>query len=596
MREFASPSTYVLPATGNLTDDVVRNGTEHPESVAFSVRHGDEWRDVTAAEFLDSVRDVAGGLAASGVEPGDRVALLVGTRYEWTLLDYAIWFVGAVTVPVPVSSTTDQAADILADCGATALVADTERQLQDLLAVRHRLEDLELSWCLEHDAVAELADAGRAYPRDDLEELRTTAGPDSLATLVYTSGTTGRPKGCRLTHGNFLFELGVALAALDDLFDADDAATLLVLPLADVFARVVQVGAVRSRVRLGHCADVERLDTDLREFRPTFVLAVPRLLEQVLRTAGGRAAGDGHGSRLERALETAVSYSRALEAGRPGALLRLRHALHERWVYARLREAWGGRCRYLLSGGTPLGDRLGHLHRGIGLPVLEAYGLTETTSAVTVNRPDAVKLGTVGRPLGGTTVRVADDGELMVRGSQLSPGYWADPAVAEGAWQADGWLRTGDVGEIDDEGFVRVSGRRTEILVTTGGKNVAPELLEQRLRAHPLVSQCLVVGDGRPFLAALLTLEPEAAARWASAHGKPRSVAALVGDPDLDRDLQAAVDEANKAVSQAESVRRFVVLPVDWTEADGQLTPRHEVRRDVVLQQLRHVVEELYSR
>ncbi len=596
MREFGSPTTYVLPASGNLTDDVVRNGTEHPGAVVLSVRQGDTWRDITAAGFLAGVREVAGGLAASGVEPGDRVALLAGTRYEWTLLDYAIWFAGGVTVPVYATSTPEQAAEILADCGATALVVETAEQLRGVRAVQHRLQALERVWCLEHDAVTELAEVGRAYPDDDLEDLRSAAGPDTLATLVYTSGTTGRPKGCMLTHGNFMFELGVALEELDDLFAADDAATLLVLPLAHVFARVVQVGAVRARVRLGHCTDVRRLRADLREFRPTFVLAVPRVFEQVVTTARQRATADGRGRSFDRAAETAISYSRALDTGRPGPLLRLRHSVYERFVYARLRQVWGGRCTYAVSGGAPLGDRLGHLYRGIGLPVLEGYGLTETTAAVTVNRPDALKLGTVGRPLGGTSVRVAEDGELTVRGGQVSQGYWGDPAATAQVVAADGWLRTGDVGEIDDEGFVRVNGRKTEILVTTGGKNVAPGQLEDRIRAHPMVSQCMVVGDGRPFLAALVTLDEEAAAQWATARGKKPDVAALAREPDLTREIQAAVDEANKAVSQAESVRRFVVLPTDWTEEDGQLTPSLKVKRNVVMNQLRRVVDDLYAR
>ncbi|HYO38180.1 MAG TPA: AMP-dependent synthetase/ligase [Nocardioidaceae bacterium] len=596
MREFGSPATYAVPASGNLTDDVVRNGTDHPGAVAFSVRRADSWRDVTAAEFLAEVREVAGGLAGSGVEPGDRVALLASTRYEWTLLDYAIWFAGGVTVPVYATSTPGQTAEILADCGATALVVETEEQLGRVRSVQHRLEALEQVWCLEHGGVAELAEAGRAYPADDLEQLRTAAGPQSLATVVYTSGTTGPPRGCELTHGNFMFEVGAALEELDDLFDADDAATLLVLPLAHVFARVVQVGAVRARVRLGHCTDVRRLGTDLRQFRPTFVLAVPRVFEQVLKTAGKRAAADGRRPRFDRAAESAIAYSRALDAGRPGALMRVRHAVYERLVYAGLREVWGGRCAYGVSGGAPLGDRLGHLYRGIGLPVLEGYGLTETTAAVTVNRPDALKLGTVGRPIGGTTVRVADDGELTVSGGQVTRGYWGDPSSTAEVLAEDGWLRTGDLGEIDDEGFVRVTGRKTEILVTTGGKNVAPGLLEERIRAHPLVSQCMVVGDGRPFLAALVTVDEEVAAQWATARGKRPAVAALVHDRDLEQEIQTAVDDANKAVSQAESVRRFVVLPVDWTEEDGLLTPSLKVKRNVVMSEFRHVVDDLYAR
>ena len=459
MREFASPPTYVVPARGNLTDDVVRNGTEHADTVAFSVRADDGWRDVTAGDFLAQVTAVAKGLVAAGIGAGDRVGLLSRTRYEWTLLDYAIWFAGAVTVPVYETSSAEQVEWILTDSGARALVVDAPRHLERLAEARQRASDLQDVWCLDQGAVDTLTRLGHDVPDDVLEARRTAAGPDDLATLIYTSGTTGRPKGCMLTHGNFLFELGVALEELDELFALDDAATLLILPLAHVFARVVQVGAVRARVRLGHSADVPRLVEDLGRFQPTFLLAVPRVFEKVFNKASQEAAADGRGRVFDRAAETAIGYSRALESGRPGRLLRLRHSLFERLVYARLREVLGGRCGYAVSGGAPLGERLGHFYRGIGVTVLEGYGLTETTAAVTVNRPDALKIGTVGRPLGGTAVRVADDGELLVRGGQVLSGYWHDDEATGEALDPDGWLATGDLGEIDDEGFVRVTGR-----------------------------------------------------------------------------------------------------------------------------------------
>jgi long-chain acyl-CoA synthetase len=594
VRELHRPPSHAVPRSGNLTDDVVRNGTEHPDAVAFSVRRGDAWHEVTAGQFLAEVRDVAGGLVAGGVEPGDRVALLARTSYEWTLVDYAIWFAGGVTVPVYATATPEQAGAVLADSGATALVVETEEQRARWSPGRSGLPELERVWCLASGAVAELAEAGRAHPADDLEALRRAAGPETLATLVYTPGTTGRPRGCMLTHGNLMFEVGAALEELDELFSREDAATLLVLPLASVFARVVQVGAVRARVRLGHCTDVRRLSRDLREFRPTFVVAVPRLLEQVVARLRRRAAADGRRAQFDRGVTTAVAWSRAIDARRPGPALRLRRLLYERPVHGRLRDAWGGRCEHLVVGGAPLGDRLAHLHRGVGLAVLEGYGMTETTAAVSVNRPGATRLGTVGRPLGGTSVRVAEDGELLVRGGQVFAGYWADGSPA-GAPTDDGWLRTGDVGEIDDDGFVAVRGRRSDLLVTAGGKSVSPTVLEHRIRAHPLVSQCLVVGDGRPYLAALVTLDEAAALHWATARGKPAQPAALVADPELAAEIQAAVDEANTAVSRAEAVRRFLVLPTDWTEEDGQLTPAREVRRAVLLQQLGREVDDLYA-
>ncbi len=600
MREFESPATYVVPQLGNLTDDVVRNGTEHGDTVVFGVPRGRQWDDVTAAEFLTAVREVAGGLVLAGVEPGDRVALLSRTRYEWTLVDYAIWFAGAVTVPLYETASAEQIEWVLTDSGSTAIVVETEEHLARLDRVRHRVQSLERVWCLERGALGTLAETGRAYPADDLERLRTTARPDSLATIVYTSGSTGRPKGCMLTHGNFMFELGVATEELDELFARDDASTLLVLPLAHVFARVIAVGAVRARVRLGHCADVRTLSADLAEFRPTFLLAVPRVFEKVFNLASQQAAADGRGRVFDLAARTAIAFSRSLDRDErrlvPSLLLRMRHSAFDRLVYARLREAWGGRCEFAVSGGAPLGDRLGHFYRGIGLPVLEGYGLTETTAAVTVNRPDALKIGTVGRPLAGTSVRVADDGELQVRGAQVCTGYWRNPGATAEVLDDDGWLRTGDLGEIDDEGFVRVTGRQKEILVTTGGKNVAPAVLEDHIRAHPLVSQCMVVGDGRPFVAALVTIDEEAFVPWAAAHHRSGSIADSVDDVELRAEIRTAVDAANRAVSRAESVRRFVILPVDWTEEQGQLTPSLKVRRTIVLQQFRRTVEDLYAR
>ncbi len=401
-----------------------------------------------------------------------------------------------------------------------------------------------------------------------------------------------------LTHGSFLTELGVAVDELDELFARDDAATLLFLPLAHVFARVIQVGAVRAGVRLGHSADITNLVRDLGQFRPTFVLAVPRVFEKVFNTASQNATAQGRGRIFDRAAAVAIAWSRGLDAGRKGHAsfaVRAQHAAFSRLVYGRLRTALGGKCEYAVSGGAPLGERLGHLYRGIGLTVLEGYGLTETTAALTLNTPDAVKIGTVGRPLPGTSVRVADDGELLFHGGQVFAGYWEDQAATAEVLERDGWFHTGDIGEIDDEGFVRITGRKKEILVTAGGKNVAPAVLEDRLRAYALVDQCMVVGDGRPFISALVTLDAEAVAVWATAHGKPTPVADLVDDADLRAELDAAVQDANKAVSKAEAIRRYAVLAASWTEEGGQLTPSLKLKRDVVMRDHRDDVADLYA-
>ncbi|MFT4084577.1 MAG: AMP-dependent synthetase/ligase [Nocardioides sp.] len=594
VREFSTPASYRLPETGNLTDDVVTNATEAPTAVVFNRPGAGGWQDVTAAGFLTEVIAVAKGLVAAGIEPGDRVALFSKTRYEWTLTDYAIWFAGAVTVPVYETSSAEQVEWILADAGVRAIVAEGGDHLARIAEVRDRLPDLEHVWSFADNAVEILIKLGADISDAAVEERRTAAGPDAPATIIYTSGTTGRPKGCLLTHGNFMFEIGAAVDELDRLFDTEDASTLLFLPLAHVFARIIQIGCVRSRTRLGHSPDIKNLLDDLGSFRPTFILAVPRVFEKVYNSASQKAAADGKGRIFNMATDAAIAYSRALEGGRMPLKVRLQHAVFARLVYSKLLAALGGNCRYAVSGGAPLGERLGHFFRGIGLTVLEGYGLTETTAALTVNLPDALKIGSVGRPLAGTSARVADDGELLFRGDQVFTAYWRNEAATAQALTADGWFHTGDLGEIDDEGFVRITGRKKEILVTAGGKNVAPAVLEDRVRAHLLVDQCMVVGDGEPFIAAIVTLDPESIPTWAAEHGKSEQIADLVDDPDLRAEVQAAIDDANKAVSHAESIRKFVVIPDAWTEEGGQLTPSLKLKRGVVMREFREDVEALY--
>jgi long-chain acyl-CoA synthetase len=594
LREYSTPLTIEIPATGNLTDDVVRNAREAADDAAFARPTEDGWQDVTSAQFLAEVSGVAKGLMAAGVEAGDRVALISKTRYEWTLFDYAIWFAGAVTVPVYETSSAEQIEWILRDSGARAVVAEGPEHLARLTEVRAGLDELNHVWTITDNAVDVLTSLGEDIPDDDLEKRRTTATPLDLATLVYTSGTTGRPKGCMITHGNFMFELGVGVAELGELFESDDASTLLFLPLAHVFARIVQIGCVKAGAKLGHSADIKNLVADLQDYQPSFVLAVPRVFEKVFNTASQRATADGRGKIFDRAAETAIAYSRGLDKGRPSLAVRAQHAVFDRLVYGKLRAALGGSCTYAISGGAPLGERLGHFYRGIGLTVLEGYGLTETTAAVTVNLPEAHKVGTVGRPIQGTAVRVADDGELLFRGGQVFAGYWANEEATAEVLESDGWFHTGDVGEVDDEGFVRITGRKKEILVTAGGKNVAPAVLEDRIRAHALVSQCMVVGDNQPFIAALVTIDPEAFPAWAEANGKSGAIADLTDDPDLRAAVEAAIEDANSAVSKAESIRKFTILPEDWTEEGGQLTPSLKLKRNVVMRECRDEIEALY--
>jgi long-chain acyl-CoA synthetase len=603
VREYSTALQVTVPSTGNLTDDVVLNGTEHADTVVFTRRVEGTWTDVTAAEFLAQVRAVAKGLIAAGIQSGDRIALISRTRYEWTLLDYAIWFAGAATVPVYETSSADQVEWILTDSAARAVFVETQEHSSRVKAVRDSLPELHHVWSVD-SGLGVLRTLGEDVSDDELEARRTSTTPEDLATLIYTSGTTGRPKGCMLTHGNFMFELTVVIDELPDIFEpaaangeeGPQSSTLLFLPLAHVFARIIQIACVKARIRMGHSAGIKNLLEDFADFQPTFILAVPRVFEKVFNTASQRAVADGRGKIFARAADVAIAWSRGLEAGRTSLAVRAQHRLFDRLVYSKLRAALGGQCQYAVSGGAPLGERLGHFYRGIGINVLEGYGLTETTAALTVNLPQAQKVGTVGRPLQGTSVRVADDGELLFRGGQVFAGYWHNDVATAEAKDASGWFHTGDVGEIDDEGFVRITGRKKEILVTAGGKNVAPAVLEDRLRAHPLVDQCIVVGDGQPFIGALVTIDRETLPMWAEEHGTSSNVADLVDDPELRAEVEAAVEEANKAVSKAESIRRFAILDSEWTEEGGQLTPSLKLKRGVVMAEHRDDVEALYVR
>jgi len=584
-----------LPETGNLTDDIVVNAHEHPEAIAFRRRTADGWAPVTTSTFLDEVRAVARGFVAAGLNPGDRVALISKTRYEWTVLDYALWTAGLISVPIYETSSAEQIQWILSDSAARAVVTETQDHTARVAQVREGLTELHHVWSIDESGLSTLTTLGEDIDPAELEVRRTALTPASPATLIYTSGTTGRPKGCLLTHGNFMYEVGTAVDELERLFDAEGSSTLLFLPLAHVFARIIQIGCVKARVQMGHASDIRTLLPDFEAFRPTFILAVPRVFEKVFNTASQRAVADGKGRAFQRAADIAIAWSRAQDERGPGPLLRAQHALFDRLVYRKLRTALGGQCQYAVSGGAPLGERLGHFYRGIGVTILEGYGLTETTAALTVNLPDAQKVGSVGRPLAGTAVRVAEDGELLFRGGQVFREYWNNPEATAGAKDAEGWFHTGDIGEIDSEGFVRITGRKKEILVTAGGKNVAPAVLEDRMRAHALVDQVMVVGDGQPFVAALVTIDEEAFESWLSRTGKSGSIADHVNDPDLLAEIQVAVDDANSAVSKAESVRKFVVLPTAWTEEGGQLTASLKLKRNVVMRECADDVERLYA-
>ena len=600
MRTYSAPAVAEVPESASLADVVFRRaGTEPAAVIMRRLTSGGQWQDVIAGTFRDEVAALAKGIIGAGIEPGDRIALMSRTRYEWTLIDYAIWAAGAVTVPVYETSSAEQAEWMLGDSGARAVFAETSSHAQFIDGVRDSLTTLDLGiWKI--DELGALTAGGAAIGDEQLARRRAERRAADLATIIYTSGTTGRPKGCELTHGNLLADVRNAVGALSGIFEIAGSSTMLFLPLAHSFARIIQVGCLESGAILGHWPDASTLVQGLAGFQPTFLLAVPRVFEKVYNSAQQQAAASKARSMIfAAAVETAIAWSKSASAGgaRPGARLRLRHALFDRLVYGRLRAAVGGKVQYAISGGAPLGDRLGHFFRGAGLPVLEGYGLTETSAASAVNRPRRNKIGTVGMPLPGVSVRIADDGEILISGPNIFTGYRHNPEATAEVLDTEGWLHTGDIGELDDEGFLRVTGRKKELIVTAGGKNVAPAVLEDRIRAHPLVSQAMVVGDGRPFIACLVTLDAEALGFWKERHGRPASASAadLAGDPELIAEIQQAVDDANKAVSRAESIRRFVILGTDFTEQTGHLTPSLKVRRNVVAKDFSADIEALYN-
>ncbi len=595
MQEYSTPPAVEIEDSAALTDAVRDRAASHPDDVVFTRKVDGRWAPVTAKEFATEVASIAAGLAAAGVQAGDRVGLMSKTRYEWTLCDYAIWTAGAVTVPIYETSSAEQVQWNLGDSGATACIVESAAHQATLDEVRDQLPDLRGAWQIDAGGLEELAASGRDVPESELEERRATLSVHSLATIIYTSGTTGRPKGCELTHGNLLGTGRSASLVLPELFN-EDGSTLLFLPLAHVFARLIQTACVESGARMGHTADIKALLPDFATFQPTFILSVPRVFEKVYNTAKQKAHGDGKGKVFDRAESVAIAYSEALDKGGASLPLKLQHGLFDKLVYSKLRAAMGGKVAWAVSGGAPLGARLGHFYRGIGITILEGWGLTETTAAGTVNTPANIRIGTVGRPSPGVTIKIADDGEILMSGENVYQGYWHN-SDATGETVVDGWFHTGDIGELDAQGYLRITGRKKELIVTAGGKNVAPAVLEDRLRAHPLVSQCMVVGDQKPFIACLVTLDQEALPGWLKSKGKPESsdVAALAQDPDVQAEIQSAVDSANKAVSKAEAIRKFQVLPEDWTEEGGQMTPSLKLKRSVVMKQYADAVEGLYT-
>ncbi|MEV6006517.1 AMP-dependent synthetase/ligase [Streptomyces sp. NPDC051976] len=607
MREFTVPLLATSPQAGGLADAVFSNALQAPDQVALSHALADgEWRDVTAAEFRDQVLAVAKGLLAEGVRFGDRVAIMSRTRYEWTLLDFAIWAIGAQSVPIYPTSSSEQVRWMLHDSGAVAAIVEHEDHAMTIGAAVDELPHLTRLWQLDADCVEELAQAGSLIADEVVERHRLAVTPDATATVIYTSGTTGRPKGCVLSHANFMAEADNVVARWEPVFtnkQGEEPSTLLFLPLAHVFGRMVEVACIRHRIRLGHQPSMAASDLipSLAAFRPTFVLAVPYVFEKVFQAARRKAEAGGKLAPFDKAVDIAVRHAEAVEAKAfgtgpgPGASLRMQHQLYDKLVYSKVRAALGGRVRHGISGGSAMARRLGLFFCGAGVTIYEGYGLTETTAAATANPPEQTRFGTVGQPVPGTTVLIAEDGEIWISGGQVFQGY-LNNAKATHEVLRDGWLATGDIGALDEDGYLTITGRKKEILVTSGGKSVSPIALEERVRAHPLVAQCVAVGNNRPFIAALVTLDPDAVSHWLSMRGKPlMSPAELVRDPDLETEIRRAVVAANTLVSQAESIRTFRILASQFTEERGTLTPSLKLKRRAIEKTYAGEIEALYA-
>lgn len=601
MREFTVAAKYDIADTDSAVDTVFVRARNSPDATVFRRQVGGQWLDVTAAEFEQLVVGVAQGLIAAGIEQGDRVALMSSTRFEWSVLDYAIWAAGGVTVPIYETSSAGQVEWILEDAEPVLLILENDAHVQETKTVVAAAPSVRQTFVIENsagsDAVQALTDGGSEITEDQVHQRVSTLASSDPATLIYTSGTTGRPKGVQLTHANLLAEsLGIRETSLKSLM-RQGRSTLMFLPLAHVLARAVSIASFDAGVTLGHTNDIPNLVATFGTFQPDFILSVPRVFEKVFNTAKQKAHADGKGKIFDLATECAVAWSEAQDTGGPGIVLRAKHTVFDKLVYGKLRAALGGKCELAISGGAPLGSRLGHFYRGIGVTIYEGYGLTETTAAFAVNTIGFQRVGSVGRPLPGNTVRIAEDGEIQLRGPVVFDGYWRNE-VATAESLDDGWFRTGDLGSVDEDGYITISGRKKELIVTAGGKNVSPAGLEDQLRAGALISQAVVVGDQKPFIGALITLDPDAFDRWKSSHGKAADATAadLQTDPELVAEIDAAVADANKSVSHAESIKKYRLLPHDFSEESGELTPTMKLKRNVITAAYADEIESIYAR
>ncbi|MGO4487570.1 AMP-dependent synthetase/ligase [Microbacterium sp. 2RAF4] len=598
MVQFEVPAIVPADPDANVADLLVKRVEATPDRALFSVPEGDGWRDISAADFQTAVIALAKGFAAAGIQPGEKVGFLARTTYEWTLVDFALFYAGAVMVPIYETSSPSQIQWILEDSGAIALIVESPEHFARVDEVRGDLPLLREVWQLHLGAIDTLTAQGASVSDSEIERRRNLAVGSDIATLIYTSGSTGRPKGCVLTHSNFVELSRNSAKALDEVVQTPGASTLLFITTAHVFARFISILDVHAGVRTGHQPDTRQLLPALGSFKPTFLLAVPRVFEKVYNSAEQKAEAGGKGKIFRAAADVAVEHSKLLEEGKPIPFgMKLKFALFNKLVYSKLREAMGGNVVYAVSGSAPLGSRLGHFFHSLGVVILEGYGLTETTAPATVNLADKSKIGTVGPALPGVGVRLADDGEIEVRGINVFKEYWNNPEATADAFSEGGWFHTGDIGSFDSEGFLTITGRKKEIIVTAGGKNVAPAALEDPIRANPIIGQVVVVGDQRPFISALVTLDPEMLPTWLANNGLDgtMSLADASKNAAVRAEVQRAVDAANGRVSRAESIRKFTILDSEWTEASGHLTPKLSIKRNIIMNDFADEIAAIYD-
>ncbi|WP_312172698.1 long-chain fatty acid--CoA ligase [Microbacterium sp.] len=598
MVQFEVPAVVPADPEGNIADLLVKRVEATPDRALFSVPEGDGWRDISAADFQTAVIALAKGFVAAGIQPGEKVGFLARTTYDWTLVDFALFYAGAVMVPIYETSSPSQIQWILEDSGAIALLVESPEHFARLDEVRGDLPLIREVWQLHLGAISALTAQGASIPDAEIERLRSIAVGSDIATLIYTSGSTGRPKGCVLTHSNFVELSRNSAKALDAVVQTPGSSTLLFITTAHVFARFISILNVHAGVRTGHQPDTRQLLPALGSFKPTFLLAVPRVFEKVYNSAEQKAEAGGKGKIFRAAADVAIQHSKLLEEGKGIPFgMKLKFALFNKLVYGKLREAMGGRIVYAVSGSAPLGARLGHFFHSLGVVILEGYGLTETTAPATVNLADKSKIGSVGPALPGVGVRLADDGEIEVRGINVFREYWNNPEATAEAFSDGGWFHTGDIGSFDSEGFLTITGRKKEIIVTAGGKNVAPAALEDPIRANPIIGQVVVVGDQRPFISALVTLDPEMLPTWLANNGldKDMSLTQAAKNDAVRAEIQKAVDAANTRVSRAESIRKFTILDTEWTEASGHLTPKLSIKRNVIMSDFADEIAAIYD-